>query len=118
VSPEEDKYLVEIEKLIKRSITKEPFTLEAVNVKSTQADREKPSTQSQSRNSPSRAPQAKSDASTQYKRPANKKHDPWFDQPYESNQASVKDKAQLQAITRNRKSPVAALLGGLRNQKT
>lgn len=118
VSPEEDKYLVEIEKLIKRNITKEPFTLDAISVKPTQADREKPSAQSQSRNNATRAPQSKSDASTQYKRPANKKHDPWFDQPYESNQASVKDKAQLQAITRNRKSPVAALLGGLRNQKT
>lgn len=113
VSPEEDKYLVEIEKLIKRKITKEVLEIAPTNSAKPQATERQKSANSQPRSSQT----SPTNASTQYKRPQTKKHDPWFDKPYESNQVSTKTKAQLQSITRNKKSPVAALLGGLRNSK-
>jgi superfamily II DNA/RNA helicase len=67
VSPEEEKYLVEIEKLIKTEIKKEKANLPEHAAK------------------PQRTPRAEfAEHSRGYHTPAPKKpsHDPWFDKPY------------------------------------
>jgi len=110
VSPEEDKYLVEIEKLIKRQIPKETVAIERQSSKGRE---------SSSANKPSRhqsnSAASNQDAHATKRVPAKKKSsDPWFDKPYEAviaqQQVSVKH-------TSTRKVPVAALLGGLRPNK-
>jgi superfamily II DNA/RNA helicase len=110
VSPEEDKYLVEIEKLIKRQIPKETVAIERQSSKARE---------SSSANKPSRhqsnSAASNQDAHATKRVPAKKKSsDPWFDKPYEAviaqQQVSVKH-------TSTRKVPVAALLGGLRPNK-
>ena len=107
VSPEEDKYLVEIEKLIKRQIPKETIAIERQSSKA----RESSSTNKSSRHQ-SNGAASNQDAQATKRVPAKKKSsDPWFDKPYEAviaqQQVSVKH-------TSTRKVPVAALLGGLR----
>ena len=107
VSPEEDKYMVEIEKLIKRPITKETIEIERPSAKPRQ-------TTSKSHSKPSSAA-ANQDASVTKRAPAKKKAiDPWFDKPYEAA-IQVKDITVRSMPTS--KVPVAALLGGLRLNK-
>lgn len=101
VSPDEEKYLAEIEKLIKRQIPKETVAIEKTSTRSAHAK-------------PRHA--ADDEASTKRvlaNRLAHKKKsaDPWFDKPYEPN--LQKKIANARASTAN-KAPVAALLGGLR----
>jgi superfamily II DNA/RNA helicase len=106
VSPEEEKYIAEIEKLIKREITKEPFTL-ARSSSRTNSNARTPATNrgNQSSEKPTRrAPQRK------------KPTDPWFDKPYESSGAKAKKIAPM-ASSSKKKSPVATLLGGLPSAK-
>lgn len=107
VSPEEDKYMVEIEKLIKREIPKETIAIEKpTRVRS-----------STGKASPSKFSDAAShqDASATKRTPAKKKSsDPWFDKPYEAVIAQQKVTIKSSAIS---KAPVAALLGGLRLNK-
>jgi len=73
VSPEEERYLVEIEKLIKTELKKEQAKLPQHTA----------SPQRESRHTPA----ARSESSQGYHSPAPKKphHDPWFDQPYVPN---------------------------------
>lgn len=116
VSPEENKYLVEIEKLIKRQIIKEVVVLD--KAKSRGANTTQPA--ETSRKEPNKKfdeDAARARSTAQYKRPAAKKTDPWFDRPYEASD-NVSNNSQLKSITRNSKLPVAALLGGLINTKT
>lgn len=94
VSPEEEKYLVEIEKLIKREIPKETVTLD------------KPVRQSSRYNNQDQ-PSGASSKRTQKKKSSN---DPWFDKPYEP---SGKASKPMQMQPSNKKNSVAALLGGL-----
>jgi ATP-dependent RNA helicase RhlE len=102
VSSDEEKYLVEIEKLIKRQIPKETVEIEKPVARS--------HTHSKTRN--------QDDASAQRplpKRTAPKKNaDPWFHKPYE---AMVEQKTTNVRNIPTRKAPVAALLGGLRVSK-
>ncbi|MGZ8261399.1 MAG: DEAD/DEAH box helicase, partial [Methylotenera sp.] len=108
VSPEEDKYMVEIEKLIKRQITKEIIEIEKPSPRS-RPGANKPS---QSRTSNVAANQ---DASATKRMPAKKKSiDPWFDKPYE---AVITQKDTSVRSTPTNKAPIAALLGGLRHNK-
>ena len=108
VSPEEDKYMVEIEKLIKRQITKETIEIEKPSPRS-RPGANKPS---QSRTSNVAANQ---DASATKRMPAKKKSiDPWFDKPYE---AVITQKDASVRSTPTNKAPIAALLGGLRHNK-
>ncbi len=107
VSPEEDKYIVEIEKLIKRQIPKETVALE------------KPSTKarSSSHKESSYKTNAAQDASATKRMPPKKKSsDPWFDKPYEASTSKTNAKVAAKPILTN-KAPVAALLGGLRPNK-
>jgi superfamily II DNA/RNA helicase len=107
VSPEEDKYLVEIEKLIKREIPKESIEIDRAGARSRSA--QKPVASHASTNYAS----AGQDASAS-RRPAPKKKntDPWFDKPYEA--VVAQKQAAVKAPTNNsKKAPVAALLGGI-----
>jgi superfamily II DNA/RNA helicase len=107
VSPEEEKYMVEIEKLIKRQITKEIVEIEKPIARTRSASSSsKPSAHK------SAASAANQDTTATKRTPYKKKAtDPWFDKPYEAVVA-----AQQQVAVRSgsaRKMPVAALLGGL-----
>ncbi len=100
VSEDEEKYIVEIEKLIKRSITKETAKFEHNN------------------NTPSNKQHAAEKTTTTRRaassivRKAKKSSDPWFDKPYVAdNLGSEKIKNPI-IVKRNK--PVAALLGGLK----
>ncbi|MES2012755.1 MAG: DEAD/DEAH box helicase [Pseudomonadota bacterium] len=99
VSPEEDKYMVEIEKLIKRQITKEVIELEKTSPRSRTSSHK-----------PSHAAPSQEAATTKRILPKKKSTDPWFDKPYE---AVIQQKeSTVRAMSKN-KAPVAALLGGL-----
>jgi superfamily II DNA/RNA helicase len=112
VCEDEEKYLAEIEKLIKRSIDKEKAEVTATSRKPAHAKRE-----------PAARNEEYTIDSNRAKRTAKPQHstrkpsaDPWFDKPYEpsvvSNTSSTKNISGA-----NRKVPVAALLGGLRLNK-
>ena len=107
VCEEEEKYLTEIEKLIKRSITRETIEIKQTAKKVTKpAHAEERSSQKANDSLSSNRQAAKS---RQYVRKPSR--DPWFDKPYEPS--VVVAKPQYNASTTN-KAPVAALLGGLR----
>jgi ATP-dependent RNA helicase RhlE len=110
VCEDEEKYLAEIEKLIKRSIDKEKADIKAVakpashrsTTRETHTETNVASNRSKSDFKPrqhTRKPSA----------------DPWFDKPYEPAKAN-NDNTKISNLT-NRKAPVAALLGGLRPSK-
>ena len=102
VSEDEEKYLLEIEKLIKRQIPKETIALERPQHRP-RLSKEKPSYQDQQDATPIR-------------RPARKKSsDPWFDKPYEPS--TQKTQAVVNRTVASKKKPVAALLGGLSANK-
>ena len=110
VCEDEEKYLAEIEKLIKRVIIKE---------------KAKVSTTAQKPNSHGARVPAKNDNSIDSNRTKHaskpRQHarkpaaDPWFDKPYEPTVVSADNTNNI--INFNRKAPVAALLGGLRTNK-
>jgi superfamily II DNA/RNA helicase len=102
VSPEEEKYLVEIEKLIKREIPKETTNLVPRGRSSSgRAHHEKPTEQ----------------RSTPRPVPAKKSKDPWFDKPYEPASVANNKPQAPQAYRGNKpKREVAALLGGLQSK--
>jgi len=100
VSPEEEKYLKEIEKLIKREIQRENAAIPARAEKSTRAPR---------------SSEYKEHGATPRSMPKKKSSDPWFDKPYEPNAAAPEPKPSSFARSSNKpKGQVAALLGGLR----
>ncbi len=110
VCEEEEKYLAEIEKLIKRSIDKEKAHISATARKPT--------------NHAAREHANNDDAidSNRAKYPAKPRQhtrkpsaDPWFDKPYEPTKNNADNTKNLSGI--NRKVPIAALLGGLRTSK-
>jgi len=98
VSADEEKYLVEIEKLIKRQIPKETIEIE------------KPA--HRTRTSHPKTSYQDNQAATPVRRPARQKSsDPWFDKPYEPS--LQKTQAAVTRSGSTKKKPVAALLGGL-----
>jgi superfamily II DNA/RNA helicase len=95
VSPDEEKFLAEIEKLIKREIPKEKTSIGKTN--SSKSSYQKPAF-----NNPSSRSSSKPSA------------DPWFDKPYEPNGTVAAAKPSKPLIKTNApKREVAALLGGL-----
>ncbi len=107
---EEEKYLAEIEKLIKRTIDKEKVDIKAPARKSSiHGVREQTKTSAS----------AESNRSKYENKPRQhlRKYvaDPWFDKPYEPSKSSTEN-TNISSII-NRKAPVAALLGGLRLSK-
>ncbi len=119
VCEEEEKYLAEIEKLIKRVIIKEKSDIKA-EVKSGAHKESHASPRESIRAGPARRETNGRDASdkhaprarSQVKKPAA---DPWFDKPYEPTVISSDNAKNMTGI--NRRVPVAALLGGLRTNK-
>ena len=129
VCEEEEKYLAEIEKLIKRVIIKEKSDVKA-EVKSgahkeshasqREATKAAPARNESSRRETNGRESSGRDASdkhpprarSHFKKPAA---DPWFDKPYEPTVISADNAKNMTNI--NRKVPVAALLGGLRTNK-
>ncbi len=127
VCEDEEKYLVEIEKLIKRTIDKETADIKAPVAghrrsgtglqANSHAGREHAKTSSSSEST--RSKYNVSHDSKHETRPRQHTHkpaaDPWFDKPYEPAKTSSEN-TQTSTII-NRKAPVAALLGGLRLSK-
>lgn len=98
VCAEEEKYLVEIEKLIKRQIPKETIEIDKRTTRESSHKRYD-------------AP-----ASGSTRPPAKKKSsDPWFDQPYVASSQTNNTQAPKGVLAS--KKPVAAILGGLRISK-
>lgn len=95
VSEDEEKYFVEIEKLIKKTIVRETLDVP----KNTRASTR--STERTARPSTTRKP--------------SKSKDPWFDQPYVPSKPNGEQTSQTKSVlAKHRKAPVAALLGGLK----
>jgi superfamily II DNA/RNA helicase len=120
VCEEEEKYLAEIEKLIKRVIIKEKSDVKA-EVKSgahkTSHTSPRETTKRESSYNRDNSSRDASDkhpprARSNFKKPAA---DPWFDKPYEPTTNNADNTKNL--LSSNRKAPVAALLGGLRTSK-
>ena len=107
VSPEEDKYIAEIEKLIKRQIPKETIALEKPSSKARSTS---------SKDSSYKSNNAQDASATKRMPPKKKSSDPWFDKPYEASTAPSNANINARPILGN-KAPVAALLGGLRLNK-
>jgi ATP-dependent RNA helicase RhlE len=103
VCEDEEKYLAEIEKLIKKSIPKEVAKIEHAS-----RERAKPRTN----DAPAGKHTSGSAARTSHSRKTNKNSDPWFDKPYEPAQTIVQ--ADIKPSGTVRKMPLAALLGGLK----
>ncbi len=131
VCEDEEKYLAEIEKLIKRSIDKEK-----ADVKTTATGHKRSGTGLQPNNHAAAGHasfearsegkfKSKSDDAIDSNRAKHaakpRQHtrkpstDPWFDKPYEPSVTNTDSTKNLSGI--NRKLPVAALLGGLRASK-
>ena len=113
VCEDEEKYLVEIEKLIKKSIPKETAIVsEATRQQSSREnsprERAKPNTNDLAASKHTSGSQGNRSS---YSRKPNKSHDPWFDKPYEPT-AVVAETMKSGVIAR--KTPLAALLGGLK----
>ena len=106
VSPEEDKYILEIEKLIKRQISKETVALEKPSSKART---------SSSKDSGYKSNNAQDASATKRMPPKKKSSDPWFDKPYEASATHTNTNVTAKPILGN-KAPVAALLGGLRQK--
>ena len=106
VSPEEDKYILEIEKLIKRQIPKETVALEKPSSKART---------SSSKDSGYKLNNAQDASATKRMPPKKKSSDPWFDKPYEASATHTNTNVTAKPVLGN-KAPVAALLGGLRQK--
>jgi superfamily II DNA/RNA helicase len=107
VSPEEEKYMVEIEKLIKREIIKETVEIEKPIARARTSSTTSKTSQHKSSSSASNQ-----DASATKRTPAKKKNsDPWFDKPYEA--VVAQQNVSIKSISSTIKAPIAALLGGL-----
>ena len=100
VCEDEEKYFTEIEKLIKKSVPREAAQILASRAGASRSARPESKHKSES------APRAN------HSRKPNKSSDPWFDRPYEPAQAQTQSEVRNNAITR--KTPLAALLGGLK----
>ena len=112
VCEEEEKYLAEIEKLIKKTLIKQKAQL---NEQSTTNDYSKKASVTRGKEIGSRSNEAISTSRHDVKtrNPTRKPaKDPWFDKPYEPTTTAVVN--QLNISKNIKKTPVAALLGGLR----
>jgi ATP-dependent RNA helicase RhlE len=102
VSEDEEKYFTEIEKLIKKSIPRE--TAQILSSKSDYLGGAK-----QEGRNVNHSPANTSNKSA--KSHPQKNNDPWFDKPYEPSKVVIENKTNT---TASRKTPLAALLGGLK----
>ncbi|MES2581000.1 MAG: DEAD/DEAH box helicase [Pseudomonadota bacterium] len=114
VSEDEEKYLADIEKLIKRSIEKvqaDPKILAKATYQSSATNGKKPSSNLQQQDNDTVASNRHAIKPRQHTRKPSK--DPWFDKPYEPTVHQATNGA-MQFQAKLNKTPVAALLGGLK----
>jgi ATP-dependent RNA helicase RhlE len=107
VSPEEEKYLKEIEKLIKTEIPKEKA--DVPHAEKSRAPREHHG-HAREQAERSRSPRGEHAARSHARPAAPKKpsHDPWFDKPYEPSSSAAPEKQPEQPVNKPKK-PVAAI---------
>src|SRR5450830_1784984 len=114
VAPEEEKYLKEIEKLIKRQITPEQTFVPETSASSPSGAR---ASVADHRSKRSNSETRTSSPYQAAKSPAAKKKssDEWFDKPYEPS-SSANNSTQINRISSKPKTEIAALLGGLQRR--
>jgi ATP-dependent RNA helicase RhlE len=111
VSPEEEKYLKEIEKLIKTEIPKETADVPHTAKSRTPRDhRERDHSPRGEHAERSRSPRGDHAERSRARPAAPKKpsHDPWFDKPYEPSGGAAPEKQPEQPASKPKK-PVAAI---------
>ncbi len=101
VCEDEEKYLAEIEKLIKRTIGKEKADVKAATRRTAEKSHEEVIESNRTKHSTKPRQHTRKPSA-----------DPWFDKPYEP--ATINNSNVLNTAGSARKAPVAALLGGLR----
>ncbi len=109
VSPEEEKFLKEIEKLIKREIPKEQAA--APSRRDSSSRNEGPREPRGRLRSEQRADSAA--PAPRQRKPARKPEDEWFFQPYEASSDAPLPKNEQRRDSNKPKKEIAALLGGL-----
>ena len=109
VSEDEEEYLANIEKLIKKTLIKEKAQVSTTARKTTHQPTRDASTKIHGDSIDSNRVKHAAKPRQQTRKPAA---DPWFDKPYEPSVNTAETNKSL--INSNRKAPVAALLGGIR----
>jgi ATP-dependent RNA helicase RhlE len=110
VSPEEEKYLKEIEKLIKIEIPKEKSELpHAARARRPRSEHHGHASRGE-HSERSRSPRGEHAERSRSRPPAQKKpsHDPWFDKPYEPSSSATPEKKPEQHTSKPKK-PIAAI---------
>lgn len=108
VSPEEERYLLEIEKLIKREIEKEAAVVPHAS-RSSARPNSAPRTEHRER---AHAPRGEYPERSRESRPAAPKkpsHDPWFDKPYEPSVSTATPITKPEQAANKPKKQVAAI---------
>ncbi len=111
VCEEEEKYLTEIEKLIKKSIPRETAKVEHASRERAKPQNDAPATRPASKQTSGSTASHSPASRSNYSRKPSKSHDPWFDKPYEPTQVV---ESNVKSGMVNRKTPLAALLGGVK----
>ena len=109
VSEDEEEYLANIEKLIKKTLIKEKAQVPTTARKTTHQSTRDASTKTHGDSIDSNRAKHAAKPRQHTRKPAT---DPWFDKPYEPSVNTAETNKSL--INSNRKAPVAALLGGIR----
>ena len=116
VCEDEEKYLADIEKLIKKTLIKQ---IAQLNTKSTVNTNQKIASNIRNKVTGTEESRTRENEAQNINRPREKPHyaarkpakDPWFDKPYEPATNVVINQKSI--INNTKKAPVAALLGGL-----
>ncbi len=109
VCEDEEKYLAEIEKLIKRTLDKEKAEVKASSLRASHRTTREPAMHDGDRSVESNRSMHPTKTRQNVRKPSV---DPWFEKPYEPNVNS--NNKVINTISATRKAPVAALLGGLK----
>ena len=111
VSPEEEKYLKEIEKLIKTEIEKETAVVpHSAKSRTPREHHERVHTPRGEHHERSHAPRGEHSARSHAPRssaPKKTSHDPWFDKPYEPSNSAAPDKQPEQPANKPKKQVAA-----------
>ena len=115
VSEDEEEYLANIEKLIKKTLIKEKAEVFTTYRKPANQPMREATTKSHGDSTDSNRAKHAAKPRQHTRKPAT---DPWFDKPYEPTAINADNTHNAKNISSlNRKLPVAALLGGLRANK-
>ena len=112
VSEDEEEYLANIEKLIKKTLVKEKAEVASISRKPAHQHTREAATKSHGDLIDANRAKYAAKPRQHTRKPAA---DPWFDKPYEPTVINADNVKNISGL--NRKLPVAALLGGLRANK-